>query len=96
MAVSTIKKGDIKARRVTWSYNIAANGNGNTNLKTLIDNDLPQGYKSIGVVGFTTNDVNIVPIAVNYADSNYSLQLRNIGSSAIQNTVHVYYLCTNI
>lgn len=86
-------KNSFSIRSVTWAYTIDANSNTNTNLYTLINNDLPSGATCLGVVGFSTNTVNVVPIAMQYYNSNYSAQLRNISNSSVSNNLNVRYLC---
>lgn len=86
-------KSSFSIRSVTWAYTIDANSNTNTNLYTLINNDLPSGSTCLGVVGFSTNTVNVVPIAMQYYNSNYSAQLRNISDSSVSNNLNVRYLC---
>lgn len=83
----------LSIRSVTWAYTIDANSNTNTNLYTLINNDLPSGATCLGVVGFSTNDVNVIPIAMQYYNSNYSAQLRNTSNSSVSNNLNVRYLC---
>lgn len=86
-------KSSFSIRSVSWPYTISANSNTNTNLYTLINNDLPSGATCLGVVGFTTNDVNVIPIAMQYYNSNYSAQLRNTSNSSVSNNLNVRYLC---
>lgn len=82
-------------RTVQWSYSLTANGNSNTNLYTLIENNLPANYMFLGLAGFTTGNVQVVPISVRYSDSSYSLQIRNLSNSEQTGTVTVYYICGN-
>ena len=82
-------------RTVQWSYSLTANGNSNTNLYTLIENNLPANNRFLGLAGFTTGNVQVVPISVRYSDSDYSLQIRNLSSSAQTGTVTIYYICGN-
>ena len=84
----------IKVKVLNVNYSISANDSYNTNLKTLIDADLPSGHKCIGISGFTTNDINVLPISVRYENSQYSLQMRNISSSSKTEHVDVYYMYT--
>ncbi len=95
MAVSTIKRTStgFEERQVDWSVTVPANGNNNTNLKTLIDADLPSGKRFLAITGFSTNDVSVVMIACRYANSSYSLQVVNISASSRTTTVGVRYLC---
>lgn len=79
-------------RSIQVPYTCEANGQFNTNLKTLIDADLPSGYTVLGIVGFTTNDVNVHMIACRYYNTAYSLQIKNIHTISISNNVVVTYL----
>lgn len=79
-------------RSIQVPYTCEAYAQFNTNLKTLIDADLPSGYTVLGVVGYTTNDVNVHMIACRYYNTAYSLQIKNVGSTAISNNVVVTYL----
>ena len=88
---------DITERKVTWSnVTIPANNSNNTNLKTIIDNDMPSGYKFVGISGFSTNDIYITPISVRYHDSAYSLQVSNRYNTNRTTNIEVYYLCVKV
>ena len=66
----------------------------NTNLKNIIDSDMPSGYKCLGIVGFTTSSTNVLPVSVRYSLSNYSFQLRSVQTAeTVTETATVYYLC---
>lgn len=86
------KLSSIGTIRATWSYTIAGNGSSNTNGKTLVDAALPTGTTCIGIVGFSTNSVYVVPISIRYLDSAYSFQLKNIGTSQATGSLDVYAL----
>ena len=86
----------LEIRTVTAEFTIQANGNANTNLKTLIDNNIPSGKKFLSVAGYSTNDVYVVLSACRYGNSAYSLQLRNIATSERTTTVSVDYLCGKV
>lgn len=92
MAVSTIQAKGIIQRSVGVSVSVGGSGTGNTNIYPVINNDCPAGYKPIGISGLTTNNPNIIPVAFRYVDGAYSLQLRNLSSSATTASVAVYYL----
>lgn len=79
-------------RSIQVPYTCESYAQFNTNLKTLVDADLPSGYTVLGIVGYTTNDVNVHMIACRYYNTAYSLQIKNIGSTAISNNVVVTYL----
>ena len=74
----------------------AANSTYNTNLKTIIDADLPTGKKCIGIVGYDSAGGMIVFSQLRYANNSYSFQCVNVSSSAYTNkTASVTYLCIN-
>ena len=74
----------------------AANSTYNTNLKTIIDADLPSGKKCIGIVGWDSAGGMIVFSQLRYANNAYSFQCVNVSSSAYTNkTASVTYLCIN-
>ena len=83
---------ELIVRSISFSYTVNANGQYNTNIKTKIDEDIPSGYSCIGIVGYTTNSQSVFPVALTYSNSSYSLQLRNISSSQVTETVFVSYL----
>lgn len=77
---------------ISVSYTIPANGNYNTNLKTLIDNDMPSGYHFAGIVGYMTNNRDLFLINAAYQESAYSLYVRNISTSSITGSARVFVL----
>lgn len=83
----------LAVRYVTWDYSIAAGVSDNRNLKDMIDNNMPAGKRFLGIVGFTTNSANVVPTSMRYEDTNYSWQLRNVGTTLQEAKAYVYYLC---
>ena len=93
MASSVIPSAKFEIGNVVWTYTIPANGTAQTNLAELIDDNLPDGYKCLGIVGFRTNSTSAVPITMSYSNVNDSLKLKNISSSAIASTgMRIYYL----
>lgn len=84
----------ITIRSVTHTYSANAGSNANTNLKTLIDNDLPSGYSFLAIAGYGSGNANVVVYSARYANNNYSLGLKNVGTSAVSDsTAEIYYLC---
>lgn len=96
MATSVIKKITATSpiiKEIQHSYSISANSTYNTNLKTLIDNNMPSGYHFGGLCGYSSNSVQVITTNFGYYDSAYSLQLANRSNSAIGNTVYrIFYL----
>jgi hypothetical protein len=61
----------------------------------LIDNDLATvggNNRVLGIIGYSTGSIHIIPIALYYGSSSYSLQLRNISNNLISNTITIVYL----
>lgn len=87
------QKTSFSIRTVTWSYTADGNSIAYTNLYTLINGDLPSGGTCLGIVGYSTNNSNVLPVSVQYANYNYSAQVRNISSSSITQNMNVRYLC---
>ena len=93
---SKISSIGVRSVRIDYPATFDANANFNTNLKTIIDGDLPEGTKCIGIVGYDSGASTIVIVQLRYYNGNYSLQARNIGSSAQSNrTAIVHYLYIN-
>lgn len=93
MASSVIKHTQPRVREISFNYTIGANSTYNVNLKTLIDNNLPSGYRFCGLCGYASNNVQVLTTNFGYYDSNYSLQLANRSNSAITSTLYrVWYL----
>lgn len=94
-AVSTLNDAfkSFQVRTVFIQYTVSNNGNHNANLKTLIDADMPSGYRCLGVAGYTTNDPNVVATSIRYVDSNYSFQIREFATAQISQTAQILYLC---
>lgn len=85
----------MQLRSVSIDYSVNGNAQFNTNLYTAINNDLPSGWTCLGIAGFTTNSQTVLPAAVFYHNSSWSLQLRNISSTAVNNNhADIVYLAT--
>lgn len=85
----------MQVRSISIDYSVAGTTQFNTNLYTAINNDLPSGWTCLGVVGFATNSQTVVPAALFYGNSSWSLQLRNTSSTPVNNNhVDIYYLAT--
>ena len=97
MATTTIKNGNSVVRYIDFTYSINANSSYSRNLKTLIDDDLPSGYRFGGLAGFASNNIQTLTTNFGYYDSQYSLQLANRGGSAISNQIfRVLYIAVPI
>jgi len=82
-----------RALNIPYSFPDVGNASWNTNIKTLLDSNCPNGYKVLGISGWTTNSIYTMTVACYYGDSAYSLQLRHLVSNAESGTFVVYYLC---
>ena len=97
MATSTIKNDNSVVRYIDFTYSVNANGSYNRNLKTLIDSDMPSGYRFGGLAGFASNNIQALTTNFGYYDSQYSLQMANRSGSAISNqTFRVLYIAIPI
>lgn len=85
------KINSIATRAVDVPYTLASNAQYNTNLKTIIDSDVPANKKVIGVVGFATGDIRVYFVACYYANNNYSFQIKNSSVNTVTETAHVTY-----
>lgn len=83
-------------RKVNFSYSIAANGNTHGNLYTLINNNMPSGYRFLAFAGFNTASVHVFMSNMRYVNSDYSIELRNVSSATVTQTSEVFYLCAKI
>ena len=95
--VHSIAENAFEVRSVTWTYSCNAGAAKTTNLKTLIDADMPSGYKFVALSGFTSGNNACIFYTLRYYDNNYSLGIRNVGASNVSDqTAVVYYLCKPI
>ena len=84
----------ITMRTISHTYSASAGSTANANLKTLIDADLPSGYTFLGIAGYGSGNASVVVYSARYANNNYSLGLRNVGTSAVSNaSADISYLC---
>ena len=82
----------LEMRSVSFAYTVPGSGQYNDNLYSIINADIPAGKRCLGVVGYTSNSENILIDSVRYANSIYSIQMRNLSSSAITQNATIYYL----
>lgn len=95
--VHEFAQNDYVIRSVSWTYSCGATDTVNTNLKTIIDADMPSGYKFVAIAGYASGAVTCLPYSIRYADSSYSLAIRNVSSSPVSNiTAQIRYLCVPI
>ena len=92
MAESVIHKPQFVIRELDIKFTVSANDQYNTNLYTLINNDMPSGYRFIAIAGFTTNSQYIVPVSVRYVNTAYSFQVKRVTTGSETTTANVYYL----
>ena len=87
---------DLTERKIDWNTTVPANGSTNTNLKTLIDTDLPSGYKYVAISGYSTNDIYLSLASVRYYNGAYSLQVSNRYNSSRTSKIEIAYLCAKV
>lgn len=92
MASGMVKALSFEIRKVNFAYTVSAGGTAQTNLKTLIDADLPSGYSCLGIVGYTSNNPNCFFTSLRYVNHTYAMQIRNTASSQVSQTANIYYL----
>ena len=80
------------AQKLRAPYTVSAGGQYYTNLATLIDADKPSGSTVLGVIGFSTNNGDVIPVSIKYENTSYSLQIKSVGTESRTNYVDVYYL----
>ena len=97
-ALDEVKAGlsSFQFRKVNYAYSIAANGNTHANLYSIINNDMPSGYRFLAFAGFNTASVNVFMSNCRYVNSDYSLELRNVSTSAVSQTSDIFYLCAKV
>ena len=81
-----------QTRSVSYSATIGAGAVSGTNLKTLIDNDLPTGWSFFTICGTATNSGNGLVQSFAYLNSNASLRVRNLGTASATINTTIYYI----
>lgn len=90
------KTSDIVRYVARWDYTIGANSQLNRESKSIIDAATPSGYEVIGIIGFSTNNIDVVPISVRYSANSYGFQIKNISSSQKTAFLTVYVIASKI
>lgn len=94
---ASILGSELTTRTVTITYSASANDTYNANLKTIIDNDLPSGYKCVGITGVQSGSNACMVYAYRYVNSSYALGIRNVTATAVSSvTATIEYLCKPI
>ena len=84
----------IRSIQVPLPATFAAGATHHTNLKTLIDADMPEGYKYLGLATFYGGASKIALIAARYDDSDWSFVAVNMAASAVGGKkTTIGYLC---
>ena len=73
------------------AYTIAASGTFNFN--PTADITIPEGYTAIGILGFTTNSAQVLPISVSWNNSSWGVGVRNISTGEQTGTINLDILC---
>ena len=83
----------IKIIRVSKTVTIDSNSSINFNPFAEWNESVPDGYAAIGVAGFSMGRSYYIPIAVRYINTEYGVQIRNVGTNSESSDVIVYLLC---
>jgi len=87
---TTYLNGLLKVTRETTSYTVAANAGVGLTYSFITT---PTGYAFCGIVGYSTNNRNVVPYAIGMTASGDSkFALRNLSGSSITDNLDVYVL----
>ena len=92
MATSKIKAEGLFTRSISLSWTLSGSSASNFDIKTLIDNDLPQGYRCLGTVGYDTGQNQQLVSRCQYEGS-ISFTMRNIATEERSGTATIRYLC---
>jgi len=83
-----------QVRTVTWTYTVNAKSYKSSNLKTIIDNDLPIGKRCLGICGFNSGSTAVHFYRLIYADEDNSIGVKSLSGSKLSNkTATIHYLC---
>lgn len=83
-----------ETRTVTWTYTVEKDSYVSTNLKTIIDADLPAGKSFLGVCGFNSGSTAVSFYRIMYEDANNSVAVRSVSGSKLSGkTATIHYLC---
>jgi len=93
MASSVIKADALFVRSVTVPWSVSGSGTYTTNLYTIINNDLPSGYKCLGIVGFDVGQNQQMLVHCLYKNDSLSFYIRNMATSDRSGTATIQYLC---
>lgn len=85
--------GPEQSRSVRISYNLNGGEKLHTNLKTIIDADLPAGYVFSGLAGFASGNGSVIISSCYYGNTEWSFQLTNFATSNVTTDAAVYYIC---
>lgn len=88
-------KNFLKVKRFnTGSITVPASGALSKPLSDFVT--IPTGYKLLGFVGVASNNTNVIPRAWRYNNNDltyqYSLELRNLSSSAVSTSIDCWFL----
>jgi len=73
------------------TFTIAASSTFNSN--PTVDISIPSGYTPIGIVGFQTNNAQVLPINISWVNSSWGIGLRNISTGEQTGALIVKILC---
>ena len=83
----------IKIVTGTCAYSVAANSA--TTIDPLNSSyvTIPTGYTALGIVGFNTNKVDVLPVNIGIYNGAYSVFLRNISAATVNGTFTYDLFC---
>lgn len=88
-----LSKATEQIRNVTIPYNLDGGASMHTNLRTIIDADMPSGYVYAGLSGFMSGNSGVVITQCNYMSTDWSFTARNVGPTNVTTNAIVYYIC---
>lgn len=78
----TVLANHLATQDYNYNYTISAGGTYNTAF-----NPTKSGYSCLGIIRFSTNSVDVVPVNMNIGTGSYSVAIRNVSSSSKTGTL---------
>jgi hypothetical protein len=90
--IETANKLFITKRIMLGSHTVAGSTTLSFNLMSYVTAETPSGYTAVGIVGFSTNHGSVCMVSARLIDSQYSFECRNIATTQMTVSPHVYVL----
>jgi hypothetical protein len=90
--IETANKLFITKRIMLGSHTVAGSTTLSFNLMSYVTAETPSGYTAVGIVGFSTNHGSVCMVSARLIDSQYSFERRNIATTQMTVSPHVYVL----